>query len=114
MAMGNLVEAKWRVAGIFDPRASSFTELREVILWPKTSKLTPQDWLACEDGNQMVQPRANLSFCELCAPGYSSIYGRPCSACAAGPPCRGLLFQVYRHIYQLLGDDLCEPCLKLL
>lgn len=96
MALGNLFEAKWRVAGIFDPRTSSFTERPEVIRWPKTSKLTPQDWLICEDGNQIVQQKENRSFCEPCKPGYFSKNGRPCSACTAGPfRCP---FAVYHHI----------------
>ena len=84
MALGNLVDSKWRVAGIFDPATSSFTERQNVIRWPKTSKLTPQDWLACKNGHEMVQVADKLPFCVLCNPGYFSMNGRPCAACAAG------------------------------
>ena len=86
MALGNLVNRMWKVAGVYDPAAKKFTERADIIQWPRTGKLAPRSWLSCDVGERLTGPAGELQFCETCHNGTYSTGGRStaCVECAPG------------------------------
>ena len=86
MALGNLVNGTWKVAGVYDPNAKQFTERSEIIIWPKTGKLAPRAWMSCTPGERLISPAGERQHCEACDQGTFSVGGRStvCEQCAPG------------------------------
>jgi hypothetical protein len=86
MALGNLVNRKWQVAGVYDPSAKRFIERSETIHWPKTGKLTPRAWLSCDAGQKVATVAQGLSQCTPCPEGTFSLGGAvtACVQCSPG------------------------------
>ncbi len=88
MALGNLVNGTWKVAGVYDPDINQFTEHPE-IFWPKTSKMTPRSWVSCALGERLAHAAGDLQRCWTCAEGSFSVGGQStvCAECAPGELC---------------------------
>jgi hypothetical protein len=86
MALGNLVNGKWKVAGVYNPAMKKFTERSEIIQWPKTNKSAPRSWLSCNPGEQLTSRARGLQQCEPCEEGTYSVGGQStiCEECAPG------------------------------
>ena len=86
MALGNLVNGSWKVAGVYDPATKQFTERSEIIIWPKTGKLAPRAWMSCTSGERLMSPAGERQHCEACDQGTFSVGGRStvCEQCAPG------------------------------
>jgi hypothetical protein len=86
MALGNLVNGKWKVAGVYNPATKKFTEHSEIIQWPKTNKSVPRSWLSCNPGERLMGPAGELQQCEPCDEGAFSVGGQStfCAQCAPG------------------------------
>ena len=86
MALGNLVNGAWKVAGVYDPAVMKFTERSEVIQWPKTKKLAPRSWLSCKQGERLTALAGQLQQCEPCGEGTFSAGGQStvCVGCMPG------------------------------
>ena len=86
MALGNLVQGKWQVAGVYDPSAKGFVERSEIVQWPKTGKLTPRAWLSCDAGQKVATVAQGLSQCTPCPEGTFSLGGAvtACVQCSPG------------------------------
>jgi hypothetical protein len=86
MALGNLVNGSWKVAGVYDPAAKKFTERTEIIWWPKTGKAAPRFWASCKQGERLTSPAGELQFCETCQNGTYSTGERStaCKECEPG------------------------------
>jgi hypothetical protein len=89
MALGNLVNGTWKVAGVYDPDINQFTEHPEIIQWPKTSKMTPRSWVSCALGERLAHAAGDLQRCEKCTEGSFSADGQStvCAECAPGELC---------------------------
>ena len=86
MALGNLVNGSWKVAGVYDPATKQFTERSEIIIWPKTGKLAPRAWMSCTPGERLISPAGERQHCVPCDQGTFSVGGRSsvCEQCAPG------------------------------
>ena len=86
MALGNLVNGLWRVAGVYNPTSKRFTERSELIRWPKTGKLAPRSWGTCKPGERLLSPAGELQHCKPCLEGTFSVGGQStvCVKCAPG------------------------------
>ena len=86
MALGNLVNGKWKVAGMYSPATKEFTERSETIQWPKTNKSAPRSWFSCKSGERLVSAAGELQRCEHCNEGTFSAGGQStvCVECAPG------------------------------
>jgi hypothetical protein len=86
MALGNLVNGKWKVAGVYNAAAKQFIEETPVITWPRTGKLAPRQWIECAAGQKVTTAQGRLAVCEDCAAGTMSAGGRAtsCSNCEPG------------------------------
>jgi hypothetical protein len=88
MALGNLVNGTWMVAGVYYATSKQFLEKTNVITWPRTGRRAPRAWVECAAGQKIVAEPDRL-FCENCAAGMASAGGQStCSSCAPGmnPP----------------------------
>jgi hypothetical protein len=85
MALGNLVNGRWIVAGVYDPTSKQFLEKTNVIKWPRTGRQAPRAWLECPAG-QITEARGELLVCESCAAGTASLGGQAssCNECLPG------------------------------
>jgi hypothetical protein len=86
MALGNLVNGSWEVAGMYDPTTKQFTERSEIIRWPKTGKSTPRSWLSCKPGERLLSSAGELQHCAPCRKGTFSVGGSSsvCMECTPG------------------------------
>jgi hypothetical protein len=86
MALGNVVNGKWKVAGVYNPATKKFTERSEIIQWPKTNKSAPRSWLSCNPGERLKNHARELQQCEPCEEGTFSVGGQSttCAECAPG------------------------------
>jgi hypothetical protein len=93
IALGNLVNGTWKVAGVYDPTAKNptgppgqFIEKTHVITWPRTGKLAPKYWEECEKGQARFPVPGKLPRCLDCPAGTSSLGGQAtsCDVCAPG------------------------------
>jgi hypothetical protein len=86
MALGNLVNGTWQVAGVYDPTAKHFTERSEILRWPKTGKSAPRSWNTCNPGERLLSTAGELQQCESCPKGTKSNGTRStvCDECAPG------------------------------
>jgi hypothetical protein len=86
MALGNLFQGRWKVAGVYDPSAKRFNERPEIVQWPKTGKATPRDWLSCDVGHEISTPAQGLPQCTVCPEGTFSPGGAAtaCRQCLPG------------------------------
>ncbi len=86
MALGNLVNGKWKVAGVYNPATKKFSERSEIIQWPKTNKSAPRSWLSCNPGERLIGRVRDLQQCEPCEEGTFSVGGQStiCAECAPG------------------------------
>ena len=86
MALGNLVNGSWKVAGVYDPTSKHFTERSNVIRWPKTGKSAPRSWNTCKTGERLLSTAGELQHCESCPEGTLSVGGRStvCVECTPG------------------------------
>jgi hypothetical protein len=86
VALGNLVNGTWKVAGIYDPTAKKFTEFTGVIQWPKTGKSAPRSWVSCKSGERLLSPIGELQRCKPCGKGTFSVGGHSTTVCAECAP----------------------------
>ena len=86
MALGNLVNGVWRVAGVFNPTTKQFIERAEIIQWPKTGKSAPRSWLSCKPGERLTSRAREVQRCEPCQKGTFSVGGTLtfCLECTPG------------------------------
>jgi hypothetical protein len=86
MALGNLVNGKWKVAVVYNPATKTFTERPEIIQWPKTNKSAPRSWFSCNPGERLVSASGELQRCERCDKGSFSKEGQStvCAECEPG------------------------------
>ena len=79
MALGNLVNGSWKVAGVYNPATKKFSERSEIIQWPKTNKSAPRSWLSCNPGERLIGRARELQQCEPCEEGTFSVGGQSAS-----------------------------------
>jgi hypothetical protein len=93
IALGNLVNGTWKVAGVYDPTAMNptgppgrFVERTHVITWPRTGKLVPKHWEECDQGQARFNILGKLPQCLDCPAGTSSLGNQAtsCDVCAPG------------------------------
>ena len=86
MALGNLINGTWKVAGVYNAATKHFVERTEVITWPRTGSLAPRGWIHCAAGQKITPVPGLLSQCQDCPAGTSSFGGQAttCIACAPG------------------------------
>ena len=86
IALGNLVNGSWKVAGVYDPMKKQFTERFEIIRWPKTGKAAPRFWASCKLGERLMSPPGELQQCVPCNAGTYSVGGQStvCTECDPG------------------------------
>ncbi len=111
MALGNLVNGTWQVAGVYDPTAKKFIE-RPEIQWPKTGKSAPRSWFSCKPGERLVSDAAagQLQQCERCNKGTFSAGGQStvCVECAPGERNRTI-----KQVPSLLELGRRDDCAKI-
>ena len=86
MALGNLVNGKWKVAGMYSPATKQFEERSEIIQWPKTNKSAPRSWFSCNLGERLIGRAHEVQQCEPCKEGTFSAGGQStfCAECTPG------------------------------
>jgi hypothetical protein len=112
MALGNLVNGKWKVAGVYNPATKKFTEHSEIIQWPKTNKSVPRSWLSCNPGERLMGPAGELQQCEPCDEGAFSVGGQStfCKQCAPGEGTRRFRFARV-SVASAVATMTSQPCI---